>query len=111
MSGVAACFAAAEIADHGRHEVRGDGTVFCQALGVAQAVQLPRVPELTWGRAAAPGAGSEPVLAWLASRPGLGSRPALVDDPAPPSWVDDPAAKSGRRGLCGRPAPGWQRPP
>jgi crotonobetainyl-CoA:carnitine CoA-transferase CaiB-like acyl-CoA transferase len=65
MSGVAACFAAAGIPDHGEHEVRDDGTVFCQALGIAQPILPPRVPERTWGRAADPGADNESVLSWL----------------------------------------------
>jgi len=65
MSGVAACFAAGEIPDHGGHEVRSDGTVFCQALGISHPILPPRVPEVTWGRAAEPGADNESVLSWL----------------------------------------------
>lgn len=79
MSVVAARFAAASLPDHGAHEVRDDGTVCCQALGVAQAIAPPRVPEQTWGRAAASGADNEPVLAWLDSHSGLVSRRAPAE--------------------------------
>jgi crotonobetainyl-CoA:carnitine CoA-transferase CaiB-like acyl-CoA transferase len=79
MSGVAACFAAAEIADHGEHEVRADGTVFCATLGVTQPILPPRSPERTWGRAAAPDAGNGAVLAWLGSRREVESRRALTE--------------------------------
>jgi hypothetical protein len=65
MSGVAACFAAATIPDHGAHEVRDDETVYCEALEVVQPILAPRAPERTWGRAADPGADNESVLAWL----------------------------------------------
>jgi hypothetical protein len=67
MSGVAACFAAGGIPGHGEHEVRSDGTVFCPALGISQPILPPRVPEVTWGRAAGPGADNESVLSWLSS--------------------------------------------
>jgi crotonobetainyl-CoA:carnitine CoA-transferase CaiB-like acyl-CoA transferase len=97
MSRVAACFAAAQIADHGDHEVRGDGMVFCTALGMAQPILAPRVPAVTWGRAAEPGTDNEPVLSWLSPRAG-GARVAERPNP-------------GRRVLGRRPSRDRGRPP
>jgi hypothetical protein len=67
MCSVAASFAAAPGCDHGPHEVRPDGAVFCPLLGRAQPVLPPRRPRPD-GRASAPelGADTAAVLDWLA---------------------------------------------
>jgi crotonobetainyl-CoA:carnitine CoA-transferase CaiB-like acyl-CoA transferase len=68
MRAVAARFAAAAGPDHGEHEVSPDGSwVSCPALGRRQAVVPPRPPAPAPGRAAAPGADTEAILAWLDS--------------------------------------------
>jgi hypothetical protein len=65
MRAVAASFAAAAVPDHGEHEVRRDGTVYCVTMGRDQAVLPPRAPGAPAARAAALGADSDEVLAWL----------------------------------------------
>jgi hypothetical protein len=64
MRAVAAAFAAAPAVDHGPHQVRADGTVSCARLGREQAVLAPGRPGPA-GPAAAPGADTDAVLAWL----------------------------------------------
>ena len=67
MSAVAATFAAADLPAHGTHEVSPDGTVSCHALARSQPVLPPRAPVVS-GTAAAPGANTEAIMAWLAAR-------------------------------------------
>jgi CoA-transferase family III len=70
MRATAAAFAAAPPPDHGPHPVRPAGTgweVTCPHLGQSQAVLPPRRPVPT-GSAAAHGADTAEVLAWLAGR-------------------------------------------
>jgi hypothetical protein len=70
MRATAAAFAAGPPPDHGPHEVRPDGAgwrVTCPHLGRSQAVLPPRRP-VPSGAAAALGAETAEVLAWLAGR-------------------------------------------
>jgi hypothetical protein len=70
MRATAAAFAAAPPPDHGPHAVRPDGAgwqVTCPGLGRSQAVLPPR-PLVPAGSAAALGADTAEVLAWLAGR-------------------------------------------
>ncbi|HTU73284.1 MAG TPA: CoA transferase [Trebonia sp.] len=68
MRAVAASFAAATAPDHGQHDLSPDGSsVTCRALGRRQAVLPPRPPTPAPGRAAAPGADTEAISAWLES--------------------------------------------
>jgi len=67
MRETAAAFAAALAPDHGPHEIARDGAgwrVGCPYLGERRAVAPPRRPEPA-GRAAASGADTAAVLAWL----------------------------------------------
>jgi crotonobetainyl-CoA:carnitine CoA-transferase CaiB-like acyl-CoA transferase len=70
MRDVAAAFAGAAAVDHGPHSVAagsaggGGAVVSCAALGLEQAVLPPRAPALS-GAAAAMGADTADVLAWL----------------------------------------------
>lgn len=66
MRDVAAAFAAAPEPDHGPHDLRPDGTVFCRETGRTQEVLAPRRPVLPRTPAAEPGADTEAVLAGLA---------------------------------------------
>jgi crotonobetainyl-CoA:carnitine CoA-transferase CaiB-like acyl-CoA transferase len=69
MRDVAAGFAAAPAVDHGAHSVRtvgGDAVVTCAALGLEQVVLPPRPPAAA-GVAAAMGADTADVLAWLSA--------------------------------------------
>jgi CoA-transferase family III len=68
MRAVAAAFAAGGVPEHGQHEVSADGSeVTCHALGRRQAVLVPRLPEAAPARAAAPGADTGAIRAWLDS--------------------------------------------
>jgi hypothetical protein len=67
MRSVAAAFASAPGPDHGRHEVRPDGTVYCPETGRSQDILPPRRPVPPGRAAAAPGADTEAVVSWLAS--------------------------------------------
>jgi hypothetical protein len=69
MREVAAAFAAATAADHGRHEILPGGAVTCPCSPAAQAVLPPRRPVFPSGspaRAAELGEHTGAVLAWLA---------------------------------------------
>jgi crotonobetainyl-CoA:carnitine CoA-transferase CaiB-like acyl-CoA transferase len=70
MREVAAAFAAATAADHGRHEVLPGGFVTCPCSPGAQAVLPPRRPVFPSGsaRAAELGEHTGAVLAWLTGR-------------------------------------------
>lgn len=72
MREVAAAFAAATAADHGRHEVLPGESVTCPRSPAAQAVLPPRrpvFPSNSPARAAELGEHTRAVLAWLAGRP------------------------------------------
>jgi crotonobetainyl-CoA:carnitine CoA-transferase CaiB-like acyl-CoA transferase len=64
MRAVAAAFAAAEVPDHGTHEVHADAAVECHALRLRQPVLPPRAPVVS-GTARALGADTDAVLAGL----------------------------------------------
>ncbi|MGH3248388.1 MAG: CoA transferase, partial [Trebonia sp.] len=77
MRATAAAFAAGPAPDHGPHEVRPDGDgwrVTCPRLGRSQPVLPPRRP-VPAGSAAALGADTEGVLAWLAGGPSRDPHP------------------------------------
>jgi hypothetical protein len=68
MRAVAAAFAAATAPCHGEHELSPDGSlVTCHALGQRQRVLPPRPPAPVPGPAAAFGADTEAISAWLDS--------------------------------------------